>query len=82
MIKRLITILSLTCMALNMHAESKYMTVEETDGSSISFFWEDNPVIIYQGGTFVTNKASKCPITQESMCFLSSNNRLKSFENN
>ena len=82
MIKRLITILSLTCMALNMHAESKYMTVEETDGSSISFFWEDNPVIIYQSGTFVANRALKSQITQESICFLSSNNRIKSFENN
>ena len=69
-------------MALNMHAESKYMIVEETDGSSISFFWEDNPVIIYQGGTFVANRALKSQITQESMCFLSSNNRIKSFENN
>ena len=69
-------------MALNMHAESKHMTVEETDGSSISFFWEDNPVIIYQGGTFVANRALKSQITQESMCFLSSNNRIKSFENN
>lgn len=69
-------------MALNMHAESKYMTVEETDRSSISFYLEDNPVIIYQGGTFVANRALKSQITQESMCFLSSNNRIKSFENN
>ena len=69
-------------MALDLHTESQYMTVEETDGSSISFFWEDNPVIIYQGGTFVANRALKSQITQESMCFLSSNNRIKSFENN
>ena len=69
-------------MALNMHAESKYMTVEETDGSSISFFGEDNPVISYQSGTFVANRALKSQITQESICFLSSNNRIKSFENN
>lgn len=69
-------------MALNMHAESKYMTVEETDRSSISFYLEYNPVISYQSGTFVANRALKSQITQESICFLSSNNRIKSFENN
>ena len=82
MIKRLITILSLTCMTLDLHTESQYMTVEKTDGSSISFYLEDNPVISYQSGTFVANRALKSQITQESMCFLSSNNRIKSFENN
>lgn len=35
-------------MALDLHTESQYMTVEKTDGSSISFYLEDNPVISYQ----------------------------------
>ncbi len=59
MIKRLITTLSLTCLALGIHAESKYMTVEKTDGSSISFLLNDNPVITYQSGNLEINKDSK-----------------------
>ena len=59
MIKRLITTLSLTCLALGIHAEVKYMTIEMKNGSKISFLLNDNPVITYQSESLVVNNDAK-----------------------
>ncbi len=59
MIKRLITTLSLICLALGAYAEAKYMTIEMVNGSRISFLLADNPVITYQNGSLVVNNDTK-----------------------
>ena len=57
--KRFITTLSLMCMVLGLHAESKYLTVEMKEGAKVSFLLADNPVITYQSGSLVVNKDAK-----------------------
>lgn len=56
MTKRLITAISIACMAIGIHAEELYMTVEMTNGSMVSFLLDDNPTVTYKDGNFVVNK--------------------------
>ena len=67
MIKRTITVLSLVCLALGIHAESKYLTVEMKEGAKVSFLLADNPVITYQSGSLVVNKDAKTTYAFESV---------------
>ena len=67
MIKRTITALSLVCLALGIHAESKYLTVEMKEGAKVSFLLADNPVITYQSGSLVVNKDAKTTYAFESV---------------
>ena len=59
MIKKTITTLSLVCLALGIHAESKYLTVEMKEGAKFSFLLADKPVITCQSGSLVVNKDAK-----------------------
>ena len=57
--KHFLFALSSICLALGIHAESNYMTVELNNGSMISFLLADNPVITYQSESLVINKDEK-----------------------
>lgn len=67
MIKRLFTTLSLICLALGAYAEAKYMTIEMSNGSKISFLLADNPVITYQKESLVVNNNEKTTYSFEAV---------------
>lgn len=56
MVKRIIATCASTFLAIGIHAESNYMTIEKNNGSLISFLLADNPVITYQDGNLEVNK--------------------------
>lgn len=67
MIKRFFTTLSLICLALGAYAEAKYMTIEMTNGSLISFLLADNPVITYKSKNLVVNNNEKTTYSFEAV---------------
>ena len=56
MIKKLFASLLLAGLASGIYAESKYMTIDFSNGTSISFLLEDNPVITYENESLLVNK--------------------------
>ena len=67
MIKRFLTTFTLICLALGAYAEAKYMTIEMTNGSLISFLLADNPVITYQNNNLVVNNNEKTTYSFEAV---------------
>lgn len=56
MIKKLFASLLLAGLASSIYAESKYMTIDFSNGTSISFLLENNPVITYENESLLVNK--------------------------
>ncbi|MCQ2190309.1 MAG: T9SS type A sorting domain-containing protein [Paludibacteraceae bacterium] len=59
MIKKLFASLLLAGLASSIYAESKYMTIDFNNGTSVSFLLEDNPVITYENESLLVNKDEK-----------------------